>query len=404
MNFLFAWRYFKSKKSTNAINIIAWISVVAIAVGTTALIIVLSVFNGFEGLVRGLYTDFYADIRIAPATGKVLQLSQEQIDQIKKTKGVAQLSLVAEEKAVLVNGDYQSIVFIKGVDDNFTSTNNIKPHIVNGTFDVGTTDKPKIVVGAGIENATGIDVEKSLFPVTLYLPNRKATNFNSLEAMNSYNVFPSGTFLVQQDFDNKYVFSNLSFLIYMLDLKADEYSSVELKVNVNDPNPVKDDLQKLLGDKFLVQTRYEQNQSLFTVMQVEKWVIYVILSLILIIAAFNMIGALTMLVLEKQKDIAVLKAMGADNHLIQKIFLSEGFVLAGIGGSAGIILATVICFIQIKFKLIKLGGGTFIIDYYPVKMVATDFLLVVATVLIIALLAAWIPSRKASLQQFSLKS
>jgi len=404
LNFLFAWRYFKSKKSTNAINIIAWISVVAIAVGTAALIIVLSVFNGFEGLVRGLYTDFYADIRIAPAIGKVLQLTQSQIDQIKKTKGVAQISLVAEEKAVLVNGDNQAIVFIKGVDDNFTFTNNITPHIVNGKFDIGTADKPRIVIGAGIENATGIDVEKSVYPVTLYLPNRKATNFNSLEAMNSYNAYPSGTFLVQQDFDNKYIFSNLSFLKYMLDLKADEYSSVELKVNTNDPNKVKDDLQRLLGEKFLVQTRYEQNQSLFTVMQVEKWVIYVILSLILIVAAFNMIGALTMLVLEKQKDIAVLKAMGADNNLIQKIFLSEGLVLAGIGGTAGIILAAAICYIQVKFKLIKLGGGTFIIDYYPVKMVATDFLLVVATVLIIALLAAWIPSRKASLQQFSLKS
>ena len=404
MNFLFAWRYFKSKKSTNAINIIAWISVVAIAVGTTALIIVLSVFNGFEGLVRGLYTDFYADIRIAPLTGKVLQLTQAQIDQIKKTNGVAQLSLVAEEKAVLVNGDYQAIVFIKGVDDNFTATNNITPHIVNGKFDIGSADKPMIVIGAGIENATGIDVEKSIYPVTLYLPNKKATNFNSLEAMNSYNVFPSGTFLVQQDFDNKYVFSNLSFLKYMLDLKADEYSSVELKVNSNNPNSVKGELQKLLGEKFLVQTRYEQNQSLFTVMQVEKWVIYAILSLILIVAAFNMIGALTMLVLEKQKDIAVLKAMGADNSLIQKIFLSEGFVLAGIGGTAGIILAAAICYIQVRFKLIKLGGGTFIIDYYPVKMLATDFILVVATIFFIALLAAWIPSRKASMQEFSLKS
>ena len=404
MNFLFAWRYFKSKKSTNAINIIAWISVVAIAVGTTALIIVLSVFNGFEGLVRGLYTDFYADIRIAPATGKVLQLSQAQIDQIKKTTGVAQISLVAEEKAVLVNGDYQAIVFIKGVDDNFTATNNITPHIVNGKFDIGSADKPMIVIGAGIENATGIAVEKSIYPVTLYLPNKKATSFNSLEAMNSYNVFPSGTFLVQQDFDNKYVFSNLSFLKYMLDLKADEYSSVELKVNSNNPNSVKVELQKLLGEKFLVQTRYEQNQSLFTVMQVEKWVIYAILSLILIVAAFNMIGALTMLVLEKQKDIAVLKAMGADNSLIQKIFLSEGFVLAGIGGTAGIILAAAICYIQVRFKLIKLGGGTFIIDYYPVKMLATDFILVVATIFFIALLAAWIPSRKASMQEFSLKS
>jgi lipoprotein-releasing system permease protein len=404
LNFLFAWRYFRSKKSTHAINIIAWISVIAIAVGTAALIIVLSVFNGFEGLVKGMYTDFYADIRIAPSTGKIIQLSQQQIDQIRKTEAVEAFSLVAEEKAVLVNGDYQSIVFIKGVDENFTATNNISPHIVNGVFDIGTAEKPKIVIGAGIENATGINVERHLYPVTLFLPNRKATNLNSLEAMNAYNVDPAGTFLIQQDFDNKYIFSNLSFLKYMLDLKADEYSSVELKVKNGQSKHVKEALQKLLGAAFLVQTRYEQNQSLFTVMQVEKWVIYGILSLILVVAAFNMIGALTMLVLEKQKDIAVLKAMGAENNLIQQIFLSEGFVLAGIGGTAGIILATSICFLQMQFKLIKLGGGTFVVDYYPVKMVATDFILVVITVFIIAISAAWIPSRKASLQQFSLKS
>lgn len=404
MNFLFAWRYFKSKKTTNAINIIAWISVVAIGIGTAALIIVLSVFNGFEDLVKTLYSDFYADIRIGPANGKVIQLTQLQLDQIRKVNGVSHFSLIAEEKALLVNGDYQSIVFLKGVDENFEATNKMGSHIVAGKFNTGTADAPKLIVGAGIESASHIDVEKALYPITLYLPNRKASSLNSLEAMNSYNVMPSGTFLVQQDFDNKYVFSNLPFLKYMLDMKADEYSSVEVKTGNIKAEEVKKELEKLLGSKYVVQTRYEQNQSLYTVMSVEKWVIYVILSLILVVAAFNMIGALTMLVLEKQKDIAVLKAMGATGSVIQKIFLTEGFLLAGIGGIGGAILATIICFLQMKFKFIRLTGGTFIIDYYPVQLLATDFILVTATVLLIALLAAWIPSRKASLQEFSLKS
>lgn len=404
MNFLFAWRYFRSKKTTTAINIIAWISVVAITVGTAALIVVLSVFNGFEDLVKGLYADFYTDIRIGPAYGKVIQLTPQQIDKIKNVAGVARISLVAEEKALLKNGDYQTIVFIKGVDENYLTTNNIGKHIIKGKFDVGTASTPKLVVGAGIENATGIDVTNSLYTLELYLPNRKSTDFNSPDAMNAYNVHPSGTFLVQQDFDNKYVFSNLPFLKYMLDLKADEYSSVEIKLDQTDANTVKSALKKLLGDKFLVQTRYEQNQSLYTVMTVEKWVIYIILSLILVVAAFNMIGALTMLVLEKQKDIAVLKAMGATDANIQKIFMSEGLILAGVGGVSGAILATTICLLQIKFKFIKLTGGSFIIDYYPVQLVASDFILVTATVFLIALLAAWIPSRKASLQEFSLKS
>lgn len=404
MNFLFAWRYFKSKKSTNAINIIAWISVLAIAVGAAALIIVLSVFNGFEDLVKGLYADFYADIRVGAIMGKTITISSQQLNQLKKIDGVMQLSMVAEEKALLVNGDYQTIVFIKGVDENYTNTINIKQHIIRGKFETGNTTNPGLVVGFGIENAVGADVEKNVSPMTLYLPNKKANTLISTESLNAYNTMATGTFMVQQDFDNKYVFSNLDFLKYMLDMKTDEYSSVEIKVDPGKVEKIKKNIQSFLGKNFLVQTRYEQNQSLYTVMTIERWVIYGILSLILIVAAFNMIGALTMLVLEKQKDIAVLKAMGLSQINIQKIFLSEGFLLAAFGGLGGMLLATIICVIQIKFKLIKLGGGTFLIDYYPVKLSLNDYVLVAITVALIAIAAAWIPSRKASIQEFSLKS
>jgi lipoprotein-releasing system permease protein len=191
----------------------------------------------------------------------------------------------------------------------------------------------------------------------------------------------------------------------MLDLSADQYTSVEVAlVDADKTEDVKERLERMLGNKFLVQTRYQQNQSLYTVMQIEKWVIYGILSLILVVAAFNVIGALTMLVLEKQKDISVLKAMGADASYIQRIFINEGFVLAAVGGGSGIVIAIGICLLQIKYKLVKLSGGSFIIDYYPVKMILTDFLLVIATILLISLLAAWIPSRKASMEHFSLRS
>jgi lipoprotein-releasing system permease protein len=404
LNFLFAWRYFKSNKSTNAINVIAWISITAIAVGSAALIIVLSVFNGFEDLVKGLYADFYADMRIVPSRGKTFHLSSQQAQQIKNTKGVAIISYVAEEKAVL-NGALQTIVSIKGVDENYTLINKINTpkHIPRGKFDLGTVADPKLVVGAGIENAAGIEVEKGMFPATIYLPNRNAAKLISDDGLNAFTVLPTGTFMVQQDFDNKYVFSNLAFVKYMLNMKDDEFSALEMKVSA-DPDKVKKILQAQLGKDFLVETRYEQNRSLYAVMQVEKWVIYGILSLILVVAAFNMIGALTMLVLEKQKDIAVLKAMGANEQMVQRIFLSEGILLAALGGGAGIVLATIICWLQVKFKLLKLGGNTFIIDHYPVKMVASDYVLVIATVALIAILASWIPSRKASLQLFSLKS
>ncbi len=406
MNLLFAWRYFKSKKSTTAINIIAWISVLAITVATAALIIVLSVFNGFEDLVKGLYSDFYADMKIMPARGKFFTITPADVKKISSVNGVGTLSFVAEESAVLVNGQYHAVIYLKGVDENFTKVSRLANHIVRGKYELGTTDKPGFVSGVGIENAVGANPVAETPPdLVIYLPNRKATNFNTMDAMHSYNVAATGTYMVQQDFDDKYTFTNLPFVQYMLDLKADEYTSIEFALQ--DPEKseqVKKDLQKLLGSKFLVETRLEQNQSLFTTMQLEKWFIFAILSLILVVAAFNMIGALTMLVLEKQKDIAVLKAMGASETRVMNIFLNEGFLLAGIGCISGMLLAFLICMAQIKFKLVKLTGGTFIIDAYPVKMYVQDFLLVALTVSLVAILASWIPSRKAAVQEFSLKS
>ncbi|MEP6465616.1 MAG: ABC transporter permease [Parafilimonas sp.] len=405
MNFLFAWRYFKSKKSTNAINIIAWISMIAITVSTAALIIVLSVFNGFEGLVKNLYGDFYADIKVAPKQGKFLTADETLTKKIQSVPGVRAISFTVEEKAVLVNGDYQTITYLKGVDKNYNTVNKLSHYITSGKYDLGTTDAPAIVAGSGIADAVGADPQSPLSDIVVYLPNRKAKNFNSLDAMHSYQVKPAGIFSVQQEFDDKYVFTNLGFVQYMLDLDPNQYTGIEIATAKNhDVKDIQQQLQKLLGANFLVQTSYEQNQSLFTVMQIEKWVIYGILSLILLVAAFNMIGALTMLVLEKEKDIAVLKAMGASENRVQKIFLSEGFLLAGTGGILGMLLAVAICFLQMKYHLIKLEGGTFIIDYYPVQMVPQDFILVGVTVLIIAVIASWIPAKKAADQFYSLKS
>jgi lipoprotein-releasing system permease protein len=408
LKLLFAWRYFISKKSTNAINIIAWISVVAITIGSAALIIVLSVFNGFEELVKGLYGDFYADIKITPATEKTLTIDSSKLALIKSTNGVLQYSLVAEEKALLKNGENQTTIIVKGIDEYFSLVNNITTHISRGSFNVGTLESPAIVVGAGIENATGIYVEQTIEPATLYLPNKKASNLTSLnDAFNSYNVVPTGTFLIQQEFDNKYVFTNLAFMKFMLDMGKNEYSHIELKLqSKNDAfaKNVATKIQQQLGNQFLVQTRYEQNQSLYRIMQMEKWIIYAILSLILIVAAFNMIGALTMLVLEKQKDIAILSALGASAATVKKIFLLNGFILAGVGASIGIIIASFICWLQTTFHLVKLGTGSFVVDYYPVQLQVNDFILVIFTIFLVTLTAAYFPASKAGKQAFSLKS
>lgn len=407
MNFLFAWRYFKSKKSTNAINIIAYISVIAITVGAAALIIVLSVFNGFESLVKNLYSDFYADIKISPAKGQILQLNSQQLNTIKANANIAAYTFVVEEKALLKNGNNQATVLVKGVDTNYTAITNIAKHVVHGSFEVGTAHQPEIVMGAGIENATGIFLEQVLEKPVLFLPNKSAVKLNNLnDAFLSYYVMPTGTFVVQQEFDNKYIFTNKAFMQFMLNLDSSQYSYSEIKLKTNsDKEAAKTAtlLQKNLGENFIVQTRYEQNKSLYSIMKMEKWIIYGILSLILIVAAFNMIGALTMLVLEKQKDIAILKAMGANNNTIKNIFINNGIILAMIGSLTGIALATIICWLQVKFKLLKLGGS-FVVDYYPVEIRWQDFILVLVTVFVIALLASYLPARKASKQILSLKS
>ncbi len=402
MNLLFAWRYFRSKKSTNAINIIAWIAVTAIAVGTAALVIILSVFNGFEDLVKGLYGDFYASVKVVPAQTKTFHISADQLNQLKAIKQIKATSFIAEEKALLM-GNYQAIVTVKGVEDNYNNINNISKYVKRGSFELGDKENPGFIMGAGIENAAGVDIERGLTPTILYMPNQNAANLSAMDGLNSYVVKPTGTFVIQQDFDNKYAFTNLAFLKYMLNMSDDEYSAIEIKTNGQD-DLVKRDVQKILGSGYKVQTRYEQNQSLYAVMQMEKWVIYAILSLILVVAAFNMIGALTMLVLEKQKDIAVLKAMGADDGRIRSIFLLEGLLLAGIGTGLGFFIATSICWLQIKYHLIKLGGSTFIIDYYPVKTAISDYLLVFVTVGFIAISAAWISARKSSKAAYSLRT
>ncbi|MER3498794.1 MAG: ABC transporter permease [Chitinophagaceae bacterium] len=406
LHFLFAWRYFRAKKSTNAINVISWISIVAITKGTAALILVLSVFNGFEELVKSLYSSFYPDIRISASVGKTITITPQQLQQLKTLGSVKSFSLVAEEKAVLQFGDYESVVFLKGVDDNYPYVTGVANHLWKGEFNTGTADAALVVLGAGIENAIGVQADRNIFSLKVYLP--KKTGSDQLDPLNDISVDTintAGSFVIQQDIDNKYAITNLDFVKRMLGYSENQFTSIELAVK--DPekaDEAKEQLQKIFSDGYKVQTRYEQNQGLYSVMQTEKWVIYAVLSLILVVAAFCMIGALTMLVLEKEKDISVLHALGSNQHFIQKIFLSEGLLLGSIGGLAGMLLAFIMAILQIKFKLIPLAGGSFLIDYFPVKLKLADFLLVGSTVIIIALLASWIPSRKAALNEFSLRS
>jgi lipoprotein-releasing system permease protein len=402
----FAWRYFKAKKSTNAINIISWVTAGVIAFSTMCQVLVLSVFNGFEGLVQSLYSNFYADVKVVPAKGKTLTLTQSQLNQIHQMPGIKGVSLDVEEKALLQNGEQQTVVLLKGVDSNYHKVSGVPQKMYHGDFNTGTIDEPKLILGVGIESAIGVQSDRNLFPITIFLPKKTdQQHANPLSALSEGNATTSGSFAIQQDFDNKYVITNLDFVKRQMNYKPDEFSAVE--VSLRDPKQSENftkSLQNLLGDQYKVLTKFQQNTSLYNSMRLEKWFIYAVLTLILIIAAFNMVGALTMLVLEKRKDISVLQALGADKQLINKIFLSEGILLAVIGAATGIIFALIIALLQLKFHFIKLAGNSFLIDYFPVKLVITDFFLVLFTALIIAFIASWFPAKKASQQLFDLKS
>lgn len=401
----FAWRYFRAKKSANAINIIAWVTTSVIAFATCCQILVLSVFNGFEDLVRSLYSTFYADLKVSADKGKTIFLSPEQLASIRSYPFIAAASLVIEEKALLQNGEAQTVVYLKGVDENYPRVGGIDEKIVRGEFEAGSIDEPGIIIGSGIQSATGISTNPAFNtePTTIILP-KKTISRDPLESLSEGNVTATGVFSIQQEFDNQFAITNIGFMRQQMALDENEYSAIEIRLKDGEKLAVrKKELMKLLGSNYKVLTKYEQNTNLYNTMRTEKWAIFAVLTLILIIAAFNMISALTMLVLEKKRDIAVLQSMGSTRAQVRKIFLSEGLLLGAIGAASGIILAIVICLIQIKFEFIPLQGGSFLIDHFPVKLIWTDFVLVGSAAMFITFIASWLPAYKASKQPLNLR-
>lgn len=402
----FAWRYFKAKKSANAINIIARVTTFVIAFATCCQILVLSVFNGFEGLVKSLYSSFYTDIKIIPASGKTFVLSPGQLANINSQPYVLHTSMIAEENALLQDEEVQSLLRLKGVDDHFVQVSGLPGKIVKGKFITGDAAHPSIVVGAGIQYQAGIVVNDAFAPeeLTVILPKKNNTSNDPMQSLAEGNVSATGVFAIQQDFDNAYAITNIDFVKQQMSFAKDEYSAAEIKLKAGaDIKKCKEQLQLLMGNKYIVQTRFEQNTSLYNTMIIEKWAIYAVLTLILVIAAFNMVSALTMLVLEKKQDIAILQSMGSTRSQVRKIFLTEGLLLGGLGTICGVALAMIICFLQVKYKLIPLRGGSFLIDYFPVKLMATDFILVTCTAMFISLVASWFPANKASAQPLELR-
>jgi lipoprotein-releasing system permease protein len=402
----FAWRYFKAKKSANAINIIAWVTTGVIAFATCCQILVLSVFNGFEDIVKSMYSSFYADIKITPETGKTFLLSSSTINQLKHLPAIEHLSCSIEEKALIKNGSFQSVVQLKGIEKEYEQISGVPKNIILGKYETGDSTQPKLILGSGIQNALGVSLNEAFAPeqLTVILPKSKIISNDPLETISEANALPAGVFAIQQDFDNSYVLTNIDFVKQQMGLDSNEYSTLEIKTNPQcNIQELKKEIGNIIGKAFVIKDKYEQNANLYTTMKTEKWAIYALLCLILIIAAFNMVSSLTMLVMEKKQDISILQSMGGNRNLIQKIFLSEGLLLGGIGTVIGTVMAVSICLAQLKFKFIKLTGGSFVIDYFPVKLMATDIIMVISTSTIISFAASFMPSLKASRQKQMLR-
>jgi lipoprotein-releasing system permease protein len=263
-----------------------------------------------------------------------------------------------------------------------------------------------MLIGAGLQYATGITLNEAMGPeiLTVILPKINVKSNEPLESISEGIISPTGIFSIQQEFDNSYAITNIDFLKQQTGMSESQFSAMEIKLkeNISDEN-AKKEIYAILGEEVVIKNRYEQNAKLYQTMKIEKWVIYLVLTLILVIAAFNMISALSMLVLEKKQDISVLQSIGTSKNQIRNIFVTEGLLLGAIGTITGILLASLICFLQLKFKLIKLEGGSFLINYFPVKIVPTDFIIVAVGSMLIVTIASWIPSKKAARELVTLK-
>jgi len=402
----FAWRYFKGKKSTQAIQIISWVSVGAMAIGTAALIIVLSVFNGFEGFIKDLYSDFYPQLNIQPVSGKTFKPSYNLIVNISKLPGVRMISRTLEEKVLFTNGERQVIATIKGVDSNYEKVTGISKSVRYGHMNFSEASNiPPLVLGLGVANRLGASEETHL-PVNCYA--FKKTPMNAMDMTSAYSSMlfqVTGVYVLQEEIDNQFVIAPISVVEELIQREGSA-SSIEIVLNPESKEQeIKTQIHQLIqGLNLKVESRYEQNKTLYFILKSERWAVYSILTLMLIIASFNIVGSLSMMVLDKEKDIAILKAMGMLPSVIIRIFISTGMLLSLIGGLLGCTLALLICSLQQYFGFIKLGtGGSFLIEAYPVKLYFPDFLLVLFTVVLIAFFASLIPALKAGKKAIELR-
>ena len=388
-----AKRYLFAKKSRNAINVISGISAAGVTIGTMVLIIVLSVFNGLEDMVNSLFSTFDPDLEVRISRGKVFVPTLDQLKALDEIEGIAVYSPVLEENALLHYDEKQYIATVKGVNENYPDITGLDSVMWDGSFLLKERNgRPYAVVGLGVANNLGIGLS-FISPLIIYVPERVGRVTNPADAFVRKVIFPSGIFSIEQEYDSRYVYVPIDVMRELL-MYNDEISSLEIKftegTKAEDVQPA---VEKLFGPAYTIKNKYQQQEIFYKVMKSERLAIFFILTFILIIASFNIIGSLTMLIIEKERDISVLRNLGADNKLIKKIFIFEGWMISILGAVTGLLLGFIICWLQQKYGLVKLQGETLIMDAYPVTMNVIDFLAVLGTVLFIGYIAAWYPAQ-----------
>lgn len=386
-----AKRYLFSKKSHNIVNIISGISVFGIFISTAAMIIVLSAFNGIEGLVQDLYSSFDPDIKITLKEGKTFNIENNELEQLNNIIGVASVSKTIDEVVLLKKGENWVTGTMKGVDENFLKQS-IPDSIMTEGFPVVKEGGAEFaILGYGVQNLLQVSSNPQFNnTITIYgLKRTEKINKNNKDAFEPRMISVGGIFSINPDFDNKYTIVPLSFASSILGYK-NEITALEVGITKNtDPDDVKNQIISLLGDKFNVKTRYEQNELIFKTNETEKWMVFLILGFILLLSTFNIIASLTMLILDKKKDIQTLSSIGAPQSQIKKIFIYEGLLINSLGAFLGIVVGLGVALAQIKFHLIKMTNS--VVDYWPIIIKPMDVLLIFGTVLIVGFTSSYLP-------------
>ncbi len=391
---MIAWRYILGKKSFQAINIITGISTIGIAIGAAALMLILSVFNGFEDLLKGLYNSIYTDLKVTPREGKVFEPDSATLALIRSWPEIAAFSLTLEETALLDYKGNQDICTLKGVDDEFRFVADIDSVLLDSEFLLHKGTLEMAILGAGLAQRLNVDHLNPYETIAIYLPNRKQRGPLD-KAFNVQYAYPIGRFSIKQDYDYQYVFVSLQFIQSLLDA-PNTVSGIEIRLTPDaDSDEIKERLAGIFSVPVTVKNKNEQNASFFKLMNIEKWISYAVVSLTLIIVSFNLVSALWMIVLDKRKDISILQSMGSAPGDVKKIFMRSGWLICLIGLVIGILIALVFYFLQKQYGIVPIPEG-FVVDSYPIEFRWKDMLIVGLTVFVIGTLAAWMPARKAS--------